>query len=348
MQDRVPVNPGRVLITPENGGAAYYATMTRADNPTQEGTPLNKNTLLKDATAALFGLGSGAVPDDVLNQLGGLANYYIWRKSTLSEPSSYTLGPEHELTMFDNRNLTSGDTKSFHYSSNVSVSSDGFTISLNSPSSVQIKQNYGGTISAASVLYGKFVSVNNSIYFYPADCVVTGNYVSSSSTPVIASKAQLVSGVAAQYETSYVFSPERNKYPDDGESVGSTYEYMGQLGDKARIATGSYVGTGQYGSSNPNSLTFDFEPRFVIISNPYNQNVSADSDVAILHNFEPVPNNATTYAGFSRTGSSATLNLLNRRGVETITASNVAKWYSTSADRQLNRSGWVYRYMAIG
>ena len=66
MKDRVPANPGRVLITPENGSAAFYATMTRADNPTQEGDPLNKTTLLKDATATLFGLGADAVPDDVL------------------------------------------------------------------------------------------------------------------------------------------------------------------------------------------------------------------------------------------------------------------------------------------
>lgn len=65
MKDRVPVNPGRVLITPENGAAAFYATMTRADNPTQEGDQLNKNTLLKDATAALYGLPNTAVPDDV-------------------------------------------------------------------------------------------------------------------------------------------------------------------------------------------------------------------------------------------------------------------------------------------
>ena len=69
MKDRVPANPGRVLITPENGSAAFYATMTRADNPTQEGDPLNKNTLLKDATAALFGLGADAVPDDVFKSL---------------------------------------------------------------------------------------------------------------------------------------------------------------------------------------------------------------------------------------------------------------------------------------
>ena len=38
--DRVPQKPGRVKITPENG-AAYYATMERADEPIVEGTPLN-------------------------------------------------------------------------------------------------------------------------------------------------------------------------------------------------------------------------------------------------------------------------------------------------------------------
>lgn len=65
MKDRIPVNPGRVLITPEDGSTAFYATMTRADNPTQEGDKLNKATLLKDATAALYNLDPTAVPDDV-------------------------------------------------------------------------------------------------------------------------------------------------------------------------------------------------------------------------------------------------------------------------------------------
>ncbi len=39
-KDRVPQKPGRVKITPENG-TAFYATMARADEPIQEGTPLN-------------------------------------------------------------------------------------------------------------------------------------------------------------------------------------------------------------------------------------------------------------------------------------------------------------------
>ena len=68
MQDRVPLYPGRVTLTPVAGQENTF-DMARADQPTQEGTPLNKATLLKDATAAKFGKDTGAVPDDVLDVL---------------------------------------------------------------------------------------------------------------------------------------------------------------------------------------------------------------------------------------------------------------------------------------
>lgn len=63
MQDRVSLYPGRVKIEPVAGQAKLY-DITRADQPTQEGTPLNKANLLKDTTAALLGLPNTAVPDD--------------------------------------------------------------------------------------------------------------------------------------------------------------------------------------------------------------------------------------------------------------------------------------------
>lgn len=65
MQDRVSLYPGRVKLEPVAGQANLY-DLTRADQPTQDGTPLNKATLLKDTTAARFGLGTSAVPDDAL------------------------------------------------------------------------------------------------------------------------------------------------------------------------------------------------------------------------------------------------------------------------------------------
>lgn len=68
MQDRVSLYPGRVTLTPVAGQANTY-DMERADSPTQAGTPLSKASLLKDATAAMYGLPNTAVPDEVFQKI---------------------------------------------------------------------------------------------------------------------------------------------------------------------------------------------------------------------------------------------------------------------------------------
>ena len=65
MKDRASLYPGRVKLIPVSGQENTY-DMVRADEPTQNGDPLSKATFLKDSTAALFGLGNAALPDDVL------------------------------------------------------------------------------------------------------------------------------------------------------------------------------------------------------------------------------------------------------------------------------------------
>ena len=81
MNDRVSLNPGRVLVTPENGGEAFYATLTRADNPTQEGDPLNQNTLLKAATASAHGRDDDALPDDMWFDLAPVGSVFWYGKT---------------------------------------------------------------------------------------------------------------------------------------------------------------------------------------------------------------------------------------------------------------------------
>ena len=79
MQDRVPMYPGRVSLTPVPGQDGLY-DMVRADQPTQEGTPLNKATLLSDESASQAGFGTDAVPDDMwacLVPVGGI----LWHAS---------------------------------------------------------------------------------------------------------------------------------------------------------------------------------------------------------------------------------------------------------------------------
>lgn len=68
MKDRVPLYPGRVTLTPVAGQANTY-DMVRADQPTQEGTPLNKANLLADDVAAKLGLTGDPTPNDALDAL---------------------------------------------------------------------------------------------------------------------------------------------------------------------------------------------------------------------------------------------------------------------------------------
>lgn len=81
MQDRVSKYPGRVTLIPVQGLENTY-TMERADEPTQPGTPLNKSTLLTDATANLMG-GAVQTPDDafkrllLLSQTGGMVTVRV-------------------------------------------------------------------------------------------------------------------------------------------------------------------------------------------------------------------------------------------------------------------------------
>lgn len=56
-----------------------------------------------------------------------------------------------------------------------------------------------------------------------------------------------------------------------GTGVTSISALQTQLGldQYAKIQTGSYTGTGTYGSSNPNSLTFNFDARLCFVSQGY-------------------------------------------------------------------------------
>lgn len=58
-----------------------------------------------------------------------------------------------------------------------------------------------------------------------------------------------------------------DKLPNDAfQQIKTLIDNVQSSADsKARIQTGSYVGTGTYGVDNPCSLTFDFEPKLLIV-----------------------------------------------------------------------------------
>lgn len=97
-----------------------------------------------------------------------------------------------------------------------------------------------------------------------------------------------------------------------------------------KIVTGSYVGTGTYGASNPNTLTFDFVPRYFRIGS------------AVGPWFEGM-GYMSTYQ-FIDTSK----NLYTASATVTVSGKTIS-WYNTSnAERQCNNSGWTYVYIAIG
>lgn len=69
MKDRVSTYPGRVQLTPVSGQTNVY-DLVRADQPTEEGTPLNKANLFSDSVADFLNMSSDGTVNDALKRLG--------------------------------------------------------------------------------------------------------------------------------------------------------------------------------------------------------------------------------------------------------------------------------------
>lgn len=112
------------------------------------------------------------------------------------------------------------------------------------------------------------------------------------------------------------------------------------VGGGAKIQTGSYVGTGTYGQDNPCSLTFDFEPKVVFLS-----------DTSVSYNIVPIVCDAVKEVGafkFQLYGIYWGTSIITYIGLLSMTA-NTLSWYNTdSVQGQLNISGTTYPYVAIG
>lgn len=70
MKDRQPTKPGRAYIVPEDGGSPYYAVITMADEPTEEGTaPIKANLLTDQTEIAIWGNAADRKVNDALIRL---------------------------------------------------------------------------------------------------------------------------------------------------------------------------------------------------------------------------------------------------------------------------------------
>lgn len=109
-----------------------------------------------------------------------------------------------------------------------------------------------------------------------------------------------------------------------------------EVAGRAKVQTGSYVGTGTYGKSNPTQLTFNFVPKLVFWFDDTGKTLT--SWMAYVYG-----SSVTIGAGASRAPGGCQITLTG----------NTLSWYTTSTDSmaysmQANRSGYTYTWVAIG
>lgn len=137
------------------------------------------------------------------------------------------------------------------YGASVSVTDTG-TASIASESELTVTSD--SSQSAVDKLKGKFFRFSQlpfsssafsvgKIYFFPANTVFT--------------KQSSGNWYASKYQTVTSHGKTEPEY---------TIEYLGKLGDKARVQVVSYVGTGTYGSGKETKIPVDFPPELLVIA----------------------------------------------------------------------------------
>lgn len=260
-----------------------------------------------------------------------------WKRRT--EESGYALAYGAVNSVSFRWDATRFTSKPLYYSNNASID-DNNKIILSNPSSVTV--NVMSTTNV-TIPKGSYVSEatdgSADVYFvfdqpitrFTASAVGDGTWYVTTNQSVQKVAVEEYTNIG---ECEYVSSPDRNAYPDSGNEGIFSYQYLGVPFENARegakIVTGSYAGTGTYGSGNDNTLTFESTPKLLFIA--------CDPNVyrAIIMTI-----GGGTVMLFGSSGS----------GVDTMPVSyteNSISWRNTSsAEKQLNKAGVIYEYIAI-
>lgn len=266
-------------------------------------------------------------------------NPNAYQEGSDAKPAGYMLGEvvtgSFSITP---KNNGSQDTKWGYTASatgNITVTDDGVVSLSNFDATVTTNGGNSNAVSTFSVLKGKYATfvysmnagnnkadLQNMVVFFPSDAVF-----SQVSDRIVVDRYQPIIGYAAI-------------------PANTTIEYLGKLGNKARVQMVSYIGTGTYGKDNPCSLTFDFPPKIlvrIVVGGPgysypnamryrYLGAISLDGMTAEYKN----------YAGLSEQDddpySWGKLTDLGKK----------ISWYNThDANRQMNGSGIAYTILAL-
>lgn len=323
----------------------------------------SSTTVINQNIINQFGLAEGSGLEDVLGELGKY-NEYWWKRRNLL----YT----EQKTPVDTQVLISMNNKiMLKIANNISINQNSSEITLNNPENFNIGSYYTtnefrnrlqellnkapcyvtGLVNNPAVIY--YLPANGTLSYSTNDATtsyticfyynnVSTNRVWFGRTANV--RAQVVSPQAQTGLWQYVQSSNRNTYPDSGAQYGYEYEYLGVPFDNmviaGKIETGSYVGTGEYGQANPNTLTFMFKPKKVmIVGNSFYIStafIPFDGDLAFVHN-------STDSATWKLTRNENTISWYVNYAISSNGSSS-----SISSEKQLNYKDITYYYIAIG
>lgn len=265
---------------------------------------------------ALYGLGSDAVPSDVLGKLIHSV-LYSESKAVDDRTSDITCAYVNALgSGYASKTAPSYDAESGEYK---------FSGQTYRCTGASWGDGYKATSKGTSWAYQTLQNDNSIKYYIPDDAKNTYIYIATVYAGSGSDMAYFYPEKPAKlYEKVTVVDSELKTVLGDLIYVPANQIYGG-----VKIATGSYTGTGTHGASNPNSITFEFVPKIVLVSPPTN-----------------------TYKIIWMTGVTImTTNYINANYATVFSlAGKTLTWYArdnTSADSQLNISGTTYNYIAI-
>ncbi|MDB7887431.1 hypothetical protein PND83_04480 [Flavonifractor plautii] len=326
-----------------------------------------KQETLTPETAALYGLSSSAIPDDVLSFLGKY-NQHWWRRR---ESKSHYEAVISQATEEDVLNTVNAFMVNINYSSDITISSSGKVTLLAPIKNLIIEENdlsrSGTGVSKANTLKGKYW---NGTMIGPSDYERDlGDRYTAPNAPnakmtdygdykklTLQSSAVSTKFVDGIGPWEYVQSNDRKAYPDSGIVEGVEYQYLGipfaNIVTAPTIVTGSYVGTGKSGESNPNQITLAEPFKILCIygrqyTDSYESiDASGSGSVSNIIPSSIIPTEYTRGFGFFYSNNSR--DSYGKKSADGKTFS----WYfrlspTGAADVQFNTSGVVYHYYAI-
>ena len=250
-------------------------------------------------------------------------NRNAYQEGDDAKEAGYALGDMVSGYLF--ASAWTGNASNYYYSETIKVSDTGTLTQENVKSYTANATNDSWVSNIQSAIRGKFITVSGekdnggsegtNLVYIPDDAIVS----------------YFENGVSLGYPYNYGFLVNKMQQVTGYPAIpaGTTIDYLGVLGEKVSVETGSYTGTGTYGSSNLNTIHLSRTPKLVFIT-PYN-----GANRMMLFVF----GGNSSFSGYS---GSASLSYQ-----QIVSDGTDFSWYANNADIQLNNSGTKYVYTAV-